>query len=139
MSWLVESLLRNRYSIKENPDMESDSYNNILAIEAAIRILSEDKFITSLEVQVLELVSAGYTFVDLEKVLGLSRETISKIFIGACNKISYYLGGEFTDEGMLEYMEEKYHLEENQINHLREFMKSKFKHKLVRKEQNDRK
>ncbi len=138
MAWLVENLLRNRYQVRtDTPDLESDSYNNILILERAIKELSEDKLITSLELQIIELVSAGYTFVDLEKVLGLSRETISKTFIMSCNKIAYYLGGEFTDDGLLEQMERKYKLTINQLQTLRNFMTSKYKHKLSRKENND--
>lgn len=132
MSWIVESLIRDRWKFKENPDIDSDSYNNILVIERAIKELLEDKLITSLEVQILNIVSEGYTLSDAESILGTSRETISKIFIATCVKIAYYLGGEFTDEGLIEYMESQYNLTGKQIEKLRRFMHGRFKHKLAR-------
>jgi hypothetical protein len=137
MAWMVENLLRNKYQIKEDPDFESDPYNNVLVIEKAILDLTKKKSLTSLEIQIINLISVGYMFDDIEKILGLSRETISKLFSSSCNKISYYLGGEFTDEGLLEYMQVKYKLTDEQIEKLQTFMKSRFKHKIVRKEKND--
>lgn len=134
MSWIVESLIRDRWNIKSNPDPDSDSYNNILIIEKAIKELLEDKLITSLEVQILNIISEGYTLSDLETKLSISRETISKIFMSTCLKIAYYLGGEFTDEGLIESMEDKYNLNPEQIVRLRVFMRSRFKHKIARNE-----
>ncbi len=132
MSWIVESLIRDRWELKHNPDINSDSYNNILIIEKAIKELLEDKLITTLEVQIINIISEGYTFSDIETRLGISRETISKIFITTCKKIAYYLGGEFTDEGLIEYMETQYDLTTKQIEKMKKFMRSRFKHKISR-------
>ncbi len=133
MSWIIESLIRDRWELKHNPDINSDSYNNILIIEKAIKELLEDKLITTLEVQIVNIISEGYTFSDIETKLGISRETTSKIFINTCKKIAYYLGGEFTDEGLIEHMELQYKLTPIQIDKLRKFMHSKLKHKIARK------
>lgn len=132
MSWIVESLIKDRWKIKENPDINSDSYNNILIIEKAVKELLSNKLLTSLEVQILNIISEGYTLSDAEKTLGISRQTISKLFIATCVKIACYLGGEFTDEGLIEYMERQYNLNNTQIEKLKKFMKSMLKHKIVR-------
>ncbi len=133
MSWVIENLIRNRWEIKHNHDINSDSYNDILVIEKAIKNLLEDKLITSLEIQIINIISEGYAFSDIEVKLGISRETISKIFIASCKKIAYYLGGEFTDDGLINHMELKYRLTQDQINKLRRFMHGKLKHKVARK------
>lgn len=136
MSWIVQSIIRNQFNIRSVQDLESDEYNNLLIIEKAINDLTKTGSMTNQELQIVNLISMGYTFRDMENILDVSRETISKIFIATCDRISYYLGGEFTDEGMLEYMQEKYDLEDNQIDKLRNFMKSKLKHKIIRKDIN---
>jgi hypothetical protein len=43
------------------------------------------------------------------------------------------MGGYFTDEGYLMYMKRKYKLSDENVETMRNFMKSKFKHRIARK------
>jgi hypothetical protein len=59
-----------------------------------------------------------------------------KRYFSICNRIAYYLGGYYTDDGYLAYMKRKYRLTDEQIETMRNYMRSKFKHKLARKSSN---
>lgn len=121
-----------RDEIKSNPDFESDDYNNLLMIEKKVSELKNKNLLSSIELTIIGLMSEGKTFGDLEKILRMSRVTISKIFIKSCYKISYSLGGIFTDSGYIDYMKEKYKLTEKEVERLEEYIVSKFKHKIMR-------
>lgn len=132
MSWLVETLLLNRETLKTNPDFNSDDYNNVLIIEKAITDLIISGNIAPFELALLNFVISNQSYTALEKVLGVSRNTISRYFRGICDKISYYLGSEFTDEGYLAYMQEQYKLTDKEVNKMRRHIKSRYRHSIRR-------
>jgi hypothetical protein len=132
MSWKIETLIINRLRLKEEHDLESEDYNNLLIIEKKAKELYELKILSTLEVQVVNLFSNGATLTDVSKEVELSKETILLVFRRACEKISFCLGGEFTDFGTVDELIEKHDLTEEQINELIKYMHSEYKHKLSR-------
>ena len=138
MSWIVQSLLRNKDEIKTKADIDSDDYNNILLIEKAITDLVKIGAINEREERLLSLISDGSSYEELEEEYHLNRKAISTHFITLCDRLALYMGDEFTDEGYLEYMVDKYNLDQTQRETLQNFMKGKFKHKTIRKINNDK-
>jgi hypothetical protein len=133
MSWVVQHLLRNRMTIKESQDIESDEYNNILVIEKKIKELHESGFLSDPDMYVIDLVADNRPLRELQENLGRSHVTTSDLFIQICERIAYFLGGYFTDEGFIHSMQKNYRLSDEDVDKLRSHIKGKFKHKLLRK------
>jgi hypothetical protein len=136
MSWIVQTLIRSSPTLKEKSDLDSDEYNNLLLIEKKIEDLSKSKVLTPYEVNLLKRISNGWSLKDLSTLLNLNRITIAKDIKKACEVVAYYLGGEFTDVGYLDYMQNKYELSENEIDGLKEYMTGIHSKKLMRKPKN---
>jgi hypothetical protein len=132
MSWICQSLLRNRISIKTKQDIDSDEFNDLLVIESKIKDLHRDGFLSDLDIYIIDLVADGRPIRELEATLGKSRVTVSRAFIQICERIGYFLGGYFTDEGFLDNMKHSYKLSEEDMDKLRLHIDGKFKHKLLR-------
>jgi len=132
MSWRIETLIINRLSLKEEHDLESDDYNNLLIIEKKAKELYELNILSTLEAKILNSFSNGSTLIDISKEIPLSKETIILFFRRACEKIAFCLGGEFTDFGTVDDLVDKYSLTEEQTNNLVAYMNSEYKHKLSR-------
>jgi len=132
MSWVVQRLLMSTPRIKENPDFESDEYNDLLIIEKTIANLDSLGRLTPTEKQILSLVADGYLLKDISLALRISRETISKIFTNTCEKIAFSIGGDLTDFGFLEKLANDYNLSVADIDTVTDYMRSNLKHKLVK-------
>jgi len=81
---------------------------------------------------IIDLVSDGRPLKTLEGSIGKSRVTISKTFIQICNRIAYFLGGYFTDEGFLDNLKNDNRLSEDDMEKARDYINGKFKHTLMR-------
>jgi|WetSurSiteA1Bulk_404760.scaffolds.fasta_scaffold07284_6 hypothetical protein len=135
-SWYVKTLIQNKETIKRNIykesagkiessytiDFEDMDYNNLLLIETLIEKLIQSNSISDREIVVLNQILAGNSIAMIEKSLGISRITLTKILDDLCDRVAFILGGEFTNEGYLEYMREKYNLTEEQITKARDYM-----------------
>lgn len=132
MSWLVENLLFQREEIRVKPDFNSDEYNNLLIVESKIKELTNLGVIDSFELAILHFVTSKGSYTQLEELLKINRNTLANHFKRICNRISYSLGYEFTDEGYLQYMQEKYNLLDSQIDILREHINGIYRHRIRR-------
>jgi hypothetical protein len=132
MSWIIQTILRNREVIRTRQDIESDEFNNLLTIESKIDELYKEGFLSDIDLCIINLVADGRSISELEGRIGKSRITISKTFIQLCERIAYFLGDYFTDEGFLNNMKDDYKLSEDDLDRLRVHMSGKFKHKLMR-------
>jgi hypothetical protein len=136
MSWIIQYLLRNKESIKSaklSEDIGVDSYDDLLVVESKIKELYEEGFLSDLDIYIIDLIADGRPIRELESPLGKNRLTISKTFVQICKRISYFLGGYFTDDGFLSNMKEQYKLNDTDIDKLKLFMAGKFKHKLMKR------
>ena len=132
MSWIVQVLLHNRIAIETTPNIESDEYNNLLIVETKIKVLHEEGFLSDLDMLIIDLVADGSPLKSLEYSIGRNRATISKTFIQICNRIAYFLGGYFTDDGFLDNLKNDNRLSDSDIDKARDYINGKFKHKLMR-------
>jgi len=122
MSWIIQSLLLDKYTIKARVykrddfsdsfslDFDSSEYNSLLLIEKKIEDLLNSGAISEKEIEITELLSLGKTYADITNELKISKSSIKKKFRGVCDKIAFSLGGEFTDYGYIDYIIRKYNL-----------------------------
>ena len=133
MSWIVETLILNRARIRVNPDFDSVEYNDLLVVESKIQELVNIGAIDHFELAILEFVSSNISYNQLQGLLGIGRSTISNYFKRICKRVSYSLGGYFTDEGYLEYMKREFKLSDTQVNLVGAHMQGRYRHMLRRK------
>lgn len=134
-SWYVEYLIMNRFEIASNPEQDLETYEDLLDVVKAYAMLRKSGLLTNKEIEILESVP---TIMSASRVLNMYKETISTIFRNACGKIGEYLGGYFTDAGYIEYVREKYNLNNFQIKAAQLFMNSEYRFKIMRKQYNAR-
>lgn len=137
MSWIVQTLLNKRTEIKSSPDLESDQYNDLLLVEKAMSELLEKGVITSDDLILIDFFGSGNIPLDSRRELNKHRVTVARHFDAICERIAFYLGGYFTNDGYIDYMVNKYKLSEEQESTLRDFIRSKYRHRIIRKTHND--
>ncbi len=130
MSWIVESLLNDRERIRETGDIESEEFNDLMLVEMAIKTLKESGKLTEEDLQVIYQLG----FINLSTT---EKYTLSKKRVRLCERIAYYMGDYFTDEGYLNHIQIKYKFSPEQMDALNKFIKSEYKHKIIRKPIND--
>lgn len=133
MNWYLGHLLKNRVEIRSKNDIESDEFNDLIVIEKKINDLYKDGIISDQEMLLVKYVEDGKPIVDSKKGFGKNRISLAKDFNRLLNKIAFYVGGYFTDDGYLDYMRTKYNLSEEQTLTIQDYMNSRYKNKLVRK------
>lgn len=155
MGWYVELLILNRDEIREsvlnelsgleaggilsnsvlstNSALESDEFNDLLLVEREIDKFTNNNLISEKELEVMNLVMNSPSFNKAQFDGDYSRPTISKIFRDVCDRISFSLGGVFTNEGFLEHMRFKYHLTSEEVVLLEKYLLSKYRHRLMTK------
>jgi hypothetical protein len=133
--WYVGDLLIHGYEIKEQGDIDSNVYIDLLTLEQAIKRLYSMGVLTTMDLIVLN------KYISLEDLLGISvpdnkyktEQLFDYAFINLCSKLGASLGGMFTDAGYLNYMKQKHNLAPDQLKKLESYMLSPFRHKLMRK------
>ena len=133
MSWIIERLIMEKLKLKEHPDFDSDDYNDLLLVEKAIKSLRDKNQMTDVEYAIVCYIADGYLVEDIEKFTGISRPTVAKIYKDICNRIAFYLGGNFTDDGLIENLKKEYNLTSEQVSNLDDYMHSKYRHKISRR------
>lgn len=133
MSWYVETLLRNSLEIRTRADIEADDYNDLLILESKIQSLHNEDIISDQEVLLIQYIEDGKPIINSKKDFGKNRLSLAKDINRLSDKLAFYLGGYFTDDGYINYMTIKYNLNEKQILKLESYMKSRYKNKLIRK------
>ncbi len=106
MSWIIGEYIRQLPYIKERADVNSDSYNNAIMIEMVIEKMAKDGLLSEQESNIMWAVSAGYSYSEIGRLLGLHRLTVSQIFKTVTDRISYIIGGELTDEAFIERIQD---------------------------------
>ena len=132
MSWIVQSLLNKRSEIRAQSDINSDEFNDLMVIERAIKELHNKGLLTSYEMAILKHVSDGNSAWRASETLGKDRDTVGKDYQRLCERVAFYLGGYFTNDGYIDYMTQKYKLNEEQVETMRAYINSRYKNKLLR-------
>lgn len=94
----------------EESILENDDYNNLLIVEKKLEELYRNGKIDDKEISVIKLLSLGKSYREVGSELIMDHRTVKNVFQIVCDRISFALGGVFTDEGYLEYMKEKHNL-----------------------------
>jgi hypothetical protein len=131
MAWVVEELIKNRYYIRDTDDYNEDTKEDLLSVERAIKSLIVSDVLTEKDKEILDFVSQGFSFSEIGTFTGLYRITVSRYFHTMCEKIAEYLGDYYTDEGFILHMSDVYHLSPDQVEQMKEYMNSNFKHRLL--------
>lgn len=118
--------------IKEQPDFESDSYNDLLVIENKLEDMHKAGFINHYELALVDYLGSGMSFKTLQTILGIDRRTIKAHFESVCNRVAFALGGSFTDEGLFEEIKQANNLSDEDIDVMRAFISSPHKYNLIR-------
>lgn len=132
ISWIVENLLLQRHEIRSKHSIEDDIYNDLLVLESKIEQLIREGILDSYEVDVINRVIEAQSLGKVAEDLGISKWLIGKQFHNACSKISFYLGGIYTDVGYAEYMQEKYNLTGEQIQRMIDYTQSLHRYRIKR-------
>ncbi len=69
-------------------DFDSDEYSDILSIEMIIKRLYKSGDLTRKDVEIISLFMDGFTFEEIGKYVGFSRQIVSKKLNIAINKIA---------------------------------------------------
>lgn len=133
MSWIVQRILMDTSSIREENDIDSDRYNDLIIIEKKLNEMRNNNMLSPVEKDIISLIQRGYLFGDMESKLLLGRDTISRMFKNVCERVAYSLGGEFTDEGFVKDVAERHNLSDDELIILERFMDSNLKHKILRR------
>jgi hypothetical protein len=131
--WYLNYLLKNRIEIRGKNDIESDEFNDLIVIEKKIEELYKDGIISDDEISLLSYIEDGKPVANSKENFGKNRISLAKDFTKLCNKIAFYVGGYFTDDGYADYMKTKYNLTDPEVEKMLIYMKSKYKNKLMRK------
>lgn len=107
-------------------DFDSLDYTRLMRIKEAVKLMFKAGILTKVEIDVLNCFARRYGTQAMEKELSLTYSTIYKFFVIACNKISFYLGGEFTDVGYFHYMVDEHKLTEEQQTLLKEVLQLEY-------------
>jgi hypothetical protein len=136
MSWIIERLINDSLEIGKgefNPD--DDDYNDLFLVEAKIKELAVKGLLSSSDLDIIAYMRNGK---DTSESTKGEKWVLSKKYSEICDRIAFYIGGYFTDDGYIAYIANKYKLDTEQIETLRAFIKSQFKHKIIRKPLNFR-
>jgi len=132
MSWIVETLLRDREKIRSDHDITNDEFLDLMLIESAINELSRKGLLTESEVVIINEVGDGSSLADIGKRVNLSGDTVARRMKRVCDLVAYKLGGEFTNEGYLDRLNKLYDVDAEQLGVLASFMQSKYKRTIPR-------
>lgn len=137
MSWLVKNLIKNRLQIHEQSELDSDNYNDLLVVEKKIEELYNNNILSKRDIEILSFISEGNIVSNKINKFNVERHLLSKEFSSICDRIAFYLGGYFTDDGYMNYMKNKYKLSELSVERMKDYMKSNFRKDKLRKSTNE--
>jgi len=128
MSWIVERLLIDRYRIKTTQPIDEDVWDRLIFLEKKIGTLYKEELVSDLEISVIKKMEENKSFSQIAYEMEMSRSTVTKIFRNACNRIAFYLGGYYTDDGFLDSLQENYGLSKEEVHKVYEKINSKYRH-----------
>jgi len=111
----------------DNNIYENDFFNDLLIVEKKIKELSIAGVLSGKDLDLIKIMSSDPVMYSLSTPLGVGRFSIEDRFNLITNLISKSLGSIFTDEGYVEYLTEKYHLDEKRVKILKEFIANNIK------------
>lgn len=136
MSWIVQHIINNHITIEANAlktnDFDDSQYQDMIVIDEAIATLQSSGMVTDYELEVLDYVKAGGKFSTKIKTIKGDRGAQAKRYYDVCDRIAFFLGGYYTNDGYLDYMKSKYKLGDEELEVLRQYMTGNHKNKLLK-------
>lgn len=136
MSWIVNSIIRNivrvKSSVDSTSDVNNDEYNDVILVEGAIKNLKTLEMLSEDDIALIEFIKNGGQFSNEDNEIVGKREALSRKFNILCNRISFYMGGYFTDDGYIEYMRNKYNWTDEQTTIAKLYIKGQYRNKIIR-------
>ena len=126
MAWFIERLLTNSEKIHLG-ERDSDMLGYLLTLENKAKELVGKGLFTKDEILLLNELMYGKTITQLSREQNLSRVTTAMKIDALTDKLSMYLGGIYTDEGFLKYMQKTHKLTDRQVTLLEEKIKGNYK------------
>jgi hypothetical protein len=123
-------------------DLEADLYTDILLVDEAIKKLQVSGSLTAEDVEIIDFVKSGGKLASIkDNTLDKHRSTISKRFNDISERIAFFMGDYFTDDGYIFYIREKYknRFSEEQIQELESFITNEYDFKKKKKKLNKEK
>jgi len=112
----------------DDPKLENDEYNNLILVESAINKLFEFGVLTEKDLEVINFVRDGNVSFSGNTGLGRGRVTMSRRFEELCERLAFYMGGYFTNDGFIEHLAVEYNLTTDDVKKIRDFIQSKYRH-----------
>lgn len=110
-----------------------DQFNDLLLVENKIKEMYSKGLLSDMDIRIIDCLGDGKLLSDAEEFLNLGRYTIALRFISICKRIAYFLGGYFTDEGLIDKVTKDNNLTEEQTEKLKEFISGNSKYQIIRK------
>lgn len=123
--WKIGIILSMRSHIREGGDLESGLYDDLLSIEMAISEMVQRSMLDERELGYLDALNSSPTLTYAANICEVQHETFSKVIQATCSRIANFMGGSFTDEGFIAEVVETYNLPDDEIERLRQFIKSR--------------
>ena len=133
MSWIIQALLRSSVELRSESNINSDEFTDLMLLEKWIKDLHIANIISKEELELIHYVEDGKPMVNSKHDFGKNRISLARDFVNLCNKIAFYVGGYFTNDGYIDYMMVKYNLTDDEVARMVSYMTSKYKTKLLRK------
>jgi len=142
MSWYVYQLLANSQQIRESLYQrtgkiglegeviiipESESFDDLLTVETKIAELKRLKLFSEYDLRILDRIQDNKSLTLIGKEEGIDRDVLSREVRDLCDRIGFLLGDRFTDTGYLHYLQEKYHLTDEDLITAETYIQGKFK------------
>lgn len=103
MSWIIGEYLKELPYIMEEPDINSDVYNNALIIQKTINDMGKKGLLTDFEKHVIMSIVEGFNFSEIARSQNVDRQRVSNTYKEVTDRIAFILGGEFTDAALMEH------------------------------------
>jgi hypothetical protein len=116
MSLIVEEYMRRLPYIMEEGDINSDAFNNAILIKKCIKDMANKNLLSDFDKSIISLVVSGYNFSEISRLLTVDRSRVSATVKSVTDRIAYILGGEFTDAGLLERLQDIESISESDVS-----------------------
>lgn len=119
-----------------DPKLDNDEYSNLLLVERAIEELEAKGVLSEEDIKILDFVQDGNISFSGETDFNQTKETLVKKFDALCERVAFFMGGYFTNDGFIDYIAKEFKLTEEQTHTVRKYIENRYRH-LIYKENKD--
>jgi bifunctional N-acetylglucosamine-1-phosphate-uridyltransferase/glucosamine-1-phosphate-acetyltransferase GlmU-like protein len=125
--WYIEFLLFNWRAIKLKEDLEAEDLNDLIVLEKKLQDLINNGFITKEELDLLKQIINCKSIYTLAKEINTDYRTLQVFLNSITNKLGTVLGDTFTDEYWISHMADKYNLNTEEVNKLKDHLSKPYR------------